>query len=180
MLPRKNRRIRVIDPIAAHRVIDFKIVTSSHLEIFKAVCRRRVYTASSSLGRHVFAQHNGHGLVTKGGQQHESLQRAAFGSADDLIAGDTKPLCAGLCQRLGNQNASATRLQHHVIKLCRECDAAISGQRPGRCGPYREAEGDTVVTTQPVGGRRSVNKSKGDIDGGGLLIPIFHLGLCQC
>ena len=180
MLPRKNRRIRVIDPIAAHRVIDFKIVTSSHLEIFKTVCRRRVYTAGSSLGRHVFAQHNGHGLVTKGGQQHESLQRAALGPADDLIAGDAKPFCAGLCERLGNQNAPATSLQHYVIKLSRECNATISGQRPGRCRPDREAEGDTVVTTQPVGGRRTVNESEGDIDGGGLLVPILHLGLCQC
>ena len=83
----QNRRIRVIDPIAAHWVIDFKIVTSSHLEIFKAVCRRRVYTAGSSLGRHVFAQHNGHGLVAKGGSSM-SPSSAAFGSSDEIFAGD--------------------------------------------------------------------------------------------
>ena len=166
MLPGKNRRVGVIHPVTPHRVIHFQSVAATHLKVFKAMGGRSMHTPGACLGGDVLTEHDGYRVGAKRWRYQQSLQLAPLGATHNLERLTAKALRTRLRQRLCDEDTTTRHRQKHIIQLCRERHAAVSGQRPWCGRPYRQLNVTTLTTAQSTGSLGLINKEERHIHGG--------------
>ncbi len=69
MLTGEDRRISVVNPIPAYRVINLEVITAAHLKILETVRGCRMNTTGARLSGHMIAQNNRNRRFAEGWNQ---------------------------------------------------------------------------------------------------------------
>ncbi len=107
------------------------------------------------------------------------FQRGPLAPAEHHQSGQGKARDTVLRQRLGHQQGPALPLDQDVVQRRVEADGHVGRQRPGRGGPDGQRDLARVAGAAGTVERRRIQRCKGHVDGGGLLVLVLHLGLGQ-
>ena len=186
VLAGKQCGIRQVHAVAANRVGDFQAVLLTDHEVFLTVARGGVHGAGTGIQGNVVTQHHRHVEAVEGVVEAQQLERSALGVAQVVELLDTGTVHHVLDQ-LGGQDQALGMLPFHlhqrIVQIGVHGDAAVGGQGPGGGGPDhsrdRALAGVAFGTVELGGNALLVDSLEAHIDGGGVLVVVFHFGFGQ-
>ncbi len=171
--------------VAAHGVLHPQAVAVADQIIIQAMAGGGVDGAGAGLQGDMLPEDDGHLAVIEGVLELQPLEGVAPAIGDDPVAVDAPAVQVVAHQTLGEDEALAARvalgLDEDVFQLGVEGHGLVGGQGPGGGGPDDHGQGAVAA---PVGHRVTageegllVQDREADVDGDGLLVGVFHLGL---
>ena len=173
--------------VAAHGVLHPQAVAVADQIIIQAMAGGGVDGAGAGLQGDMLPEDDGHLPVVEGVLELQALEGVAPAIGDDPVAVDAPAVQVVAHQALGEDEALAASvalgLDEDVFQLGVEGHGLVGGQGPGGGGPDDHGQGAVAA---PIGYRVTageegllVEDREADVDGDGLLVGVFHLGLRQ-
>ena len=158
--------------------VDVEAVLLAGAVVLLAVARGGVHAAGARLQGDVVGEHEQRLAVDEGVLAGGVLRVAGVHLCELLRLAQATGRVHGLGQVLGHDQRLAGRvLVGHVGVAGVQGDAQVGGQRPGGGGP--DDEGDLLASQLRRQGRRVPQVRELDVDGGGVVVLVLHLGFGQ-